>query len=280
MNIFIVEDDITAIKLLIKIVEERTLGHVVDFLQVGTFELEILERLEIDIVLLDLLMPGVDGITLAKKIKAEYPEVRILMISQVSSKDMIGSAYVSGIDYYIQKPINALELESVLKRVEDQIQKDKMLKKIQSIISIGGESADKSKDFGYAQKKEKMKRIFQQIGILGESGSGDLLEVASYILTHKEQMKLYTLKEVTKNFQENAKVKEQRMRRAITVGLSNLAHLGIEDNLNENFLEYSNTLYSFEQIKKEMDYIRGKSGVRGKVNLKKFIDGLIYYCEK
>ena len=37
------------------------------------------------------------------------------MISQVSSKDMIAKAYESGIEYYISKPINAIEVESVIK---------------------------------------------------------------------------------------------------------------------------------------------------------------------
>ncbi len=71
---------------------------------------------------------------------------------------------------------------------------------------------------------------------------------------------------------------EQRIRRTATIGMINLANLGIEDYMNEVFTEYSNGLYNFEQIKIEMDYIRGKSSKRGKVNLKKFIDGMVYYC--
>lgn len=49
--------------------------------------------------------------------------------------------------------------------------------------------------------------------------------------------------------------------------------------MNEIFTEYSNGLYNFEQIKIEMDFIREKSKKRGKVNLKKFIDGIVYYSE-
>lgn len=53
-------------------------------------------------------------------------------------------------------------------------------------------------------------------------------------------------------------------------------YLGIEDYMNDVFMEYSNGLYNFEQLKIEMDHIRGKGKSRGKVNLKKFIDGLVY----
>jgi len=50
--------------------------------------------------------------------------------------------------------------------------------------------------------------------------------------------------------------------------------------MNETFVEYSNTLFNFEQIKKEMDYIRGKSNIKGSINMKKFLSGLCILCEK
>jgi len=59
----------------------------------------------------------------------------------------------------------------------------------------------------------------------------------------------------------------------------NLAHLGIEDNLNDVFLEYSSGLYNFKEVKIEMDHIRRKSKRRGKVSIRKFIDGLLYYSK-
>lgn len=69
------------------------------------------------------------------------------------------------------------------------------------------------------------------------------------------------------------------MRRAINVAMTNIASLGIEDYMNETFVEYSNTLFNFEQIKREMDYIRGKSYEKGSINMKKFISGVCTLCE-
>ena len=59
----------------------------------------------------------------------------------------------------------------------------------------------------------------------------------------------------------------KRIRRTATAGMINLANIGIEDYMNETFVEYSNGLYNFEQLKTEMDFIRGKTKKRGKVNL-------------
>ncbi len=47
------------------------------------------------------------------------------------------------------------------------------------------------------------------------------------------------------------------MRRTIGMAMSNIANLGIEDYMNEIFVEFSNTLFNFEQVRREMEYIRG-----------------------
>ena len=72
---------------------------------------------------------------------------------------------------------------------------------------------------------------------------------------------------------------EQRIRRAIAQGMSNLAHLGIEDFMNDTFTRYSGSLFTIEEIKAEMDFVRGKRTRGGKVSVKKFIDGLLIFTE-
>lgn len=195
------------------------------------------------------------------------------MISQVSSKDMIAKAYESGIEFFIQKPINAIEVENVIKKVNEKLDMQDKLNSIKKLF-------DSSKTTNESNKKkyeDKVMAILQKIGILGETGSKDIVNIVMMLIESKQYMKEFTLKDLLKDYDQNARTVEQRIRRAAYVGLVNLANLGIEDNLNEIFLEYSNSLYSFEQIKAEMDYIRGKSKKRGKVNLKKFMEGICLY---
>lgn len=93
MNIVIVEDDINIIRLLEKIIIDRTLGNLIGHATDGTLGLKEIQRVIPDIVLVDLLMPGKDGISLVKEIKKLYSEIQFIMISQVSSKE-IGRAHV------------------------------------------------------------------------------------------------------------------------------------------------------------------------------------------
>ncbi|OHW63303.1 chemotaxis protein CheY [Andreesenia angusta] len=274
MKIFIVEDDENIIRILEKIIMDRKLGDVVGRSTESTSIVEDIKILRPDIVLVDLLMPAKDGISLIKEAKSVYPNIHYIMISQVSSKDMIAKAYESGIEYYVSKPLNAVEIENVIKKVEEKIDMKKKLVQIQSLFS------EDKKDEGFKSKNESsvegVKRVMQRIGIIGESGSQDIINLASYLMESGESMADYTVNELCTKFSDSPRTMEQRIRRTATTGLINLANIGIEDYMNEIFTEYSSGLYSFEQLKVEMDYIRGKSDRRGKVNIKKFIDGLIY----
>ncbi len=119
--------------------------------------------------------------------------------------------------------------------------------------------------------------MLNEIGILGETGSKDIINICCYLIENNKDMTDYTIKSVYSKFNDNYKAIEQRIRRTALKGLINLAYLGKEDYMNETFQRYSNSLYSFKEIKIEMDHIRNKSKKRTKVNFKKFIDGLIFY---
>jgi two-component system response regulator YcbB len=71
-----------------------------------------------------------------------------------------------------------------------------------------------------------------------------------------------------------------RIRRAITKALQNIASMGTENYDSEQFLRYAPILFDFKEIKKEMDYVRGKSKKGGKINIKKFIEGSILLCKE
>ncbi|WIV10583.1 response regulator [Proteiniborus sp. MB09-C3] len=276
MNIFIIEDDNSIIRILEKIITDRNLGTLLGWANDGIDGLIEIQNLKPDIVLVDLLMPGKDGITLVKEVKNMYPNMQLIMISQVTSKDMIGKAYQSGIEYFISKPINAIEVESVIHKVQDKIKMNQKLSKIQSLFTNEQNQVIQKQE----NKIEEVKRVMQRIGIVGESGSQDIINIIKYLLDTKQDMSDFTVKELCSHFTDQVKTMEQRIRRTATVGMINLANLGIEDYMNEIFTEYSNGLYNFEQIKIEMDHIRGKSKKRGKVNLRKFIDGILFYCNR
>lgn len=69
-----------------------------------------------DVIMLDILMPGVSGIDSIKPIKALAPDALILMVSGIDDNDMVVQAIQSGANGYIIKPFNS---ESVIKTMKD-----------------------------------------------------------------------------------------------------------------------------------------------------------------
>ena len=51
--------------------------------------------------------------------------------------------------------------------------------------------------------------------------------------------------------------------------------MGLDDYYNAKFTEYSTLLFDFKQVKQEMNYIENRSKYRGKINIRKFIEGII-----
>lgn len=274
MKFFIVEDDFNVVNLLKQIINDKNLGTVISYSLESEKAKEDILILKPDIVLIDLLMPKKDGITLMNEIKEENPEINFIMISQVKEKDMISKAYKNGVEYYISKPINAVEVENVIKKEIKQIEENKVINQINDLVDNSNLNININKENNHEQN---IKKILNEIGILGESGSKDIINICSYLISSNNEMDDYTIKDICSKFNDSYKAVEQRIRRAALKGLRNLAHLGVEDYMNKTFQKYSNSLYDFKEIRNEMDYIRERSKKRGKVNFKKFIDNILFY---
>lgn len=64
--------------------------------------------------------------------------------SQVAAKELIGKAYDAGIEFFISKPINIIEVKSVIRNVDEQIKNEKTLTNIKKMFMA--EIADMPKE--------------------------------------------------------------------------------------------------------------------------------------
>ncbi|NYB73467.1 response regulator [Sedimentibacter hydroxybenzoicus DSM 7310] len=274
MKIYIIDDDITVVKMLENIIEDNDLGTVCGYELDGNKGLAEIATLEPDIVLVDLLMPERDGISLAKEFKDKNDKPSFIMISQVSSKSMISKAYLEGIDFFINKPINVIEVSTVIRNITEKINYRKTLNNIQNLIYKDSSSTNVV-NIPSETRIKKIQLILNRLGMSGEKGEKEILAICNYLIVNNRNMSDLNIKDLCKQLSPNSSNMEQRIRRAVSKGLTNLAHLGIEDYMNDIFIMYSNSLFNFEDVKAQMDRIRGKNKFGGKINIKKFIDGLI-----
>lgn len=281
MKIFLLDDDKTITNILKIIIQTRGLGEICGTCNHAPEALEDIRYINPDIIIADLLMPEMDGITFVKRAKTLLPQTAFIMLSQVSSKDMIASAYEAGIEFYIQKPINSIEVETVIKNVCQSLSMQRTMQKMQSIFqdSMTNSSQSSSASPTETDYLPRLQRILQQLGIVGDTGCKDIIMIIDYLIKSGQALEDITLNELCSHFTDAPKSMEQRIRRAANTGMVNLAHLGLEDYGNEIFTEYSNSLYNFEQVRKEMDFIRGKTNKHGNVKIKNFINALLVICK-
>lgn len=282
MKFYIVDDDLSIIHALEEIIEEEDLGEIMGYSQDGETACNDLILMHPDIVLVDLLMPEKDGAKMVQELSPELPDTHFIMISQVSTKSLIAKAYDAGIEFFISKPINRIE---VLKVVQNIIEKIHMQRKFNMIETIFKTSAATGKPTAFSETKEdhvdheirKIKIIFSKLGIMGEKGGDDIICICQQILRKGDKNADISVRDFCEMLSDNPKAMEQRIRRAINRGLVNIANLGIEDYMNDVFIRYSSALYDFENVKAEMDYIRGKRRDGGKINVRKFIENLLLH---
>ncbi|MDY6902177.1 MAG: response regulator, partial [Cyanobacteriota bacterium] len=73
-----------------------------------------LDTFEPDIILLDVMMPGIDGIEVCGRIKAmsKWQSVPIIMVTALNSKEDLANCLKVGADDFISKPVNGVELRA------------------------------------------------------------------------------------------------------------------------------------------------------------------------
>ena len=279
MSFYFIDDDKNICNILKLIINERGLGVCCGSANNAAEALEDLPSAKPDIVIVDLLMPEIDGISFVKQARKIVPDASYIMLSQVSSKDMIASAYEAGIEFFIQKPINSVEVEAVIKKVSDGLSMKRMVRKMQNIFMEDTSPATVTVPDNSEQIENSLRTILTRIGIIGDIGSKDIISIVKYLVDHQDNADSLTVSDLCSHFCDTPKSMEQRIRRTAFNGLVNLAHLGLEDYSNEIFVDYSSTLYNFEQVRREMDFIRGKTDKHGNVRIKHFLNALASYCQ-
>jgi two-component system, response regulator YcbB len=298
LKFLIVDDSATIRVMLSNIIEEEGLGTIVGEVGDGSeVYSDILANQGIDILLIDLLMPNRDGIETVREISPSF-QGKIIMISQVETKDMIGEAYALGVDHYITKPINRLEVVSILKKVSNHLRMEKSLNDIQrslNFLSNQRQMQEPKKLFSTHQNVivSSGKNTLFELGIIGESGNKDLLDILTILdqfekdgireipplkeLYEKVIEKRYGASASPEVIKKEIKAAEQRIRRAIHQAIEHVASLGLTDYTNPKFENYSSRFFDYSQIRIKMLELEGKKrddNYHSRINIKKFIQAL------
>lgn len=107
----------------------------------GEKALEIVESKDFDVIVLDLAMPGMDGLEVLKRIKSHHPEAEIIMLTGHGTIESGVEAMKYGAEDFLEKPV---DIKQLLGKIEEAKQKrvlvlqEKSKAEIEKIIKSKG----------------------------------------------------------------------------------------------------------------------------------------------
>lgn len=173
-NLLIVEDEPIARENLTHVMIAE--GHTVIAVGSGTEALQKLDKLEFELVLTDLMLPGMNGIELLEHIKEIQPSTQVIVITGHATVDTAVVAMQKGAHSYIAKPLNLDELRA---QVYNALERQALSVEVQRLRTVIEEGKQDFPLVGQSDRILKLKKTIQQLAhmdcnvlIQGETGTG------------------------------------------------------------------------------------------------------------
>lgn len=109
-RILIVEDNAVIRDLLRGIMRHDADLIVVGEASNGENAIDLAEKLRPDLVCLDVLLPGLDGIAILRALRAAHPEMRFVLVTGQATSSVVQEAFALGASGFVVKPFNAARL--------------------------------------------------------------------------------------------------------------------------------------------------------------------------
>jgi PAS domain S-box-containing protein len=142
INLLYVEDEPIIAETMMSYFEYRVRNSF--YAKDGVEALEILRSEHIDVVLTDMVMPKMDGLSLIKEIKSSPKLVRVAVLSAFDDSDKLTQCIELGVERFFKKPVELQKIESYLVRVDENLSAKKELKQTTKLLEQYKKAVDES----------------------------------------------------------------------------------------------------------------------------------------
>ncbi|MFH1335938.1 MAG: sigma-54 dependent transcriptional regulator [Candidatus Zixiibacteriota bacterium] len=187
-RILIVDDEEAQRKQLAGFLEKQ--GFSVATAESGQMAIEISQSQYYEVALLDLKMPGMDGLELLRRLKELNPEIQVIMMTAYGTVETAVEAMKHGAYHYVNKPINLDELKLNINKAlekyhllqENRYLKEELKSKFQDLEIIGNSKGMKE----VLSTVSRVAKTKSTVLIRGESGTGkEMVARAIYALSDR-----------------------------------------------------------------------------------------------
>jgi DNA-binding response OmpR family regulator len=135
-RVLVVDDDTTVAEVVVGYLERA--GHAVVSVADGPSALDAVRTAPPDLIVLDLMLPGVDGLEVCRRVRAEHPDLPVIMLTALGEEEDRIAGLEVGADDYVTKPFSprelALRVDSVLRRTRND--------QLRTVLRVGSITVD------------------------------------------------------------------------------------------------------------------------------------------
>lgn len=162
---------------------------------------KILNEHEIDLLILDVRLPGANGLDILKEVKTQYPYMEVIIISAHGDMDTVIKAMRLGAFDYLRKPFRFIDIQIALERTQKYLQMQRKLKQMEEKNSLISKTLEKKIDRQFIGVSPQILEVFEQaitaanypeanVLITGESGTGkeNIARIIHYSSSRKDHI--------------------------------------------------------------------------------------------
>jgi DNA-binding NtrC family response regulator len=199
------------IEILILDDEKQFTEELYEFLQKSGFESfetntypaakQVLENHAIDLMILDVRLPGINGLDILKEVKAQYPNLEVVIISAHGDMDTVIKAMRLGAFDYLRKPFRHIDIQIAIERTQKYLHLQRKLKLVEEKNSLISKTLEEKIDRHFIGVSPKIREIFEaavtaarypdaNVLITGESGTGkeNIARIIHYSSARKDHL--------------------------------------------------------------------------------------------
>lgn len=129
IKLLLIEDNKDIAGIIFDFFEKQT--FILDYADNGELGITLAQENHFDIIILDLMLPRIDGLTVCKKLREQGILTPILMLTSLDNKNDILDAFISGVDDYLTKPFDLeilhARIKALIKRSQGNLQKNDII---------------------------------------------------------------------------------------------------------------------------------------------------------
>lgn len=161
----------------------------------------ILNEKDIDLLILDVRLPGISGLDILKEVKEQKPAIEVIVISAHGDMDTVIKAMRLGAFDYLRKPFRFIDIQIAIERTQKYLQMQRKLKQMEEKNSLISKTLEQKIERQFIGVSPQILKVFQQaktaaqypdanVLITGESGTGkeNIARIIHYSSQRKEHV--------------------------------------------------------------------------------------------